>query len=202
MKHQTIAQWVSAAINHKKISQAELARQLRSELRRSYDRSMVYKMLKGERDVSANELVAIERITGLYMPSDMRPEIARVPLISWDAAGALVDVSVPITTDNKHLLSFADLGAGEFFALSVADDSMDRVSPAGSVIMINRADRSLAANRYYLFVARGKTTYRRWHPSPPYLAPFSTNPAHEPIFLNRRKDVEVIGRVRQTTLEL
>ncbi len=202
MKHLTIAQWVRAAIDHKKLAQAELARQLQHQLRRSYDRSMVYKMLKGERDVSAGELVAIERITGYQVPTDMRPEISRIPLISWVSAGELVDASTQIPLEELPLLTFADLGAGEFFALRVEGDSMDRVSPTGSVIVVNRAERALTGNRFYIFAARGETTYKRWHGNPPYLAPFSTNPVHEPIFLNRRKDVEVIGRVRRTVLDL
>lgn len=202
MKLLTIAQWVRAAIDAQKITQAELSRRLERELRRSYDRSMVNKMLKGERDVSAAELVAIERITGFPVPSDLKPDIMRIPLISWVSAGRLVDSSSQIPIDESPLVSVADLGKGQFFALRVEGDSMDRVSPEGSVIVVNRAERELVANRFYVFQRRGEATYKRWHAKPPYLAPMSTNPAHEPFFLNRRSDIEVIGRVRRTLLDL
>jgi SOS-response transcriptional repressor LexA len=202
MSNLTIAQWLQAAIERKMISQAELGRRLQLRLHRSFDRSMVNKMLKGLRDVSAEEMVAIERITGHAAPSYLRPDIMRVPLISWVNAGALADASTQIPNEELPLVTFADLGAGEFFALRVEGDSMDRVSPPGSLIVVDRIERTLAPNRYYIFAARGETTYKRWHAEPPYLAPFSTNPSHEPIFLNRRKDVEVIGRVRRTVLDL
>jgi SOS-response transcriptional repressor LexA len=202
MKHLTIAQWVRAAIDSKKISQAELSRRLQVRLRRSYDRSMVYKILKGERDVSAAELVAIEQITGFRAPTQLSPNLLHVPVIPWTAAGALADPALPIPTEDNPLITVADLDIGEYFALRVEGDSMDRVSPPGSVILINRADRLLSPNRFYLFAARGVTTYRRWHDKPPYLAPLSTSSAHEPTFLNRPKDAEVIGRVRRTLLDL
>lgn len=202
MKHLTMAQWVRAAIGAKKIGQAELARRLEHQLRRSFDRSMVHKIIKGERNVSAAELVAIERITGYPAPSEVRPDILRVPLIPWAVVAALFDPSTSLPTDDVPFLTFADLGIGEFFALRVEGDAMDRISPAGSVIVVNRAERGLAENRFYIFGARGDTTYKRWHAAPPHLAPFSTNPKHEPIFLNRRKDVDVIGRVRRTVLDL
>jgi SOS-response transcriptional repressor LexA len=159
-------------------------------------------MLKGECDVSAAELVAIERITGFSVPSDMRPDILRVPLLSWVGAAALLGPGGHTAADETLHLSFANLGSGDFFALRVEDDSMDRASPAGSVIIVNRAERTLAPNRYYVATARGKTVYRRWHADPPYLAPFSTNPTYEPILFNRRRDIEVIGRVRRTVMDL
>lgn len=202
MKHLTIAQWVRAAIGAKKMSQAELSRQLQRELRRSYDRSIVNKMVNGERDVSARELVAIERITGHPAPTEVTAEMARVPLISWVSAGVLADASTQVPIEDLPILAFTDLGVGEYFALRVEGDSMDRVSPDGSIIVVNRAERDLLPNRFYIFNARGETTYKRWHEQPPYLAPFSTNLQHEPIFLNRRRDIEVIGRVRRTVLDL
>lgn len=130
-------------------------------------------------------------------------EILRyVPLLSLVSAGRLTDRQSQIPVEDVPLLAFADLGRGEFFALRVEGDSMDRLSPDGSTIVVNRADRELVGGRCYVFMHRGETTFKRWHPDPARLAPFSTNPVHEPVFIKRQKDFDVVGRVRRTVLDL
>jgi hypothetical protein len=56
----------------------------------------------------------------------------------------------------------------------------------------------------YVFSIRGETTYKVWRPEPARLAPYSTNPMHEPVFVKSRKDAEgmVIGRMKRTLLDL
>jgi hypothetical protein len=49
---------------------------------------------------------------------------------------------------------------------------------------------------------RGETTYKRWNAEPPYLAPYSSNKDRGPIFFRRRRDLEIVGRVRRTVLDL
>jgi SOS-response transcriptional repressor LexA len=129
-------------------------------------------------------------------------DVASVPLLSWVSAGKLADAHSQIPVEDVPLLAFADLGRGDFFALRVSGDSMDRVSPDGSVIVVNRAERNLVAGRAYVFAVRGETTYKLWHADPVYLAPYSTNPSNQPIFLKKRRDLYVIGRVRRTVLDL
>jgi SOS-response transcriptional repressor LexA len=130
------------------------------------------------------------------------PSIVQVPLLSWVSAGKLSDTHSQIPVEDVPLLAFADLGRGEYFALRVQGDSMDRVSPDSSVIIVNRADRTLISGRCYVFSVRGETTYKMWHAEPAYLAPYSTNPVNQPIFFNRKRDLDVIGRVRRTVLDL
>lgn len=139
------------------------------------------------------------RLSGLLNETT---DMAYVPVLSWVSAGKLADAESQIPVEDVPLLAFADLGRGDFFALRVAGDSMDRVSPEGSIIVVNRADRDLIADRPYVFSRRGEATYKLWQPDPPHLAPFSTNPANKPIFVKGKKDFEVIGRVRRTLLDL
>ncbi len=87
-------------------------------------------------------------------------------------------------------------------SLPVQGDSMDRISPEGSFIVVNRAERRLESNKPFVFAVRGEATYKLWRPDPPSLFPFSTNPNNEPIFPKRRRDWEVVGRVRRTVLDL
>lgn len=125
-----------------------------------------------------------------------------VPLISWVSAGDLANAETQIPLEEAPLLTVSDLGAGEFFGLRVEGDSMDRWSPPGSIIIVNRNDRELIAGKGYIFDLRGDTTYKRWQPEPPRLEPHSTNPAHQAKFIRRKKDLEVIGRVIRTVLDL
>jgi SOS-response transcriptional repressor LexA len=69
--------------------------------------------------------------------------VTQVPLLSWLSAGKLADARSQIPVEDVPLLPFADLGRGNFFALKVRGDSMDRLSPEGSVIVVNRAERHL-----------------------------------------------------------
>lgn len=131
-------------------------------------------------------------------------KVTRVPLLDSVTAGKLKAPTSQIPVEDVPLLAFADLGRGEWFALKVDGDSMDRVSPDGSRIVVNRADRTLVSGKPYVFSDRGETTYKLWRPDPPRFAPFSTNPTHEPIYCKSRKDAEgmVIGRVKRTVLDL
>lgn len=184
------------------MQQAELARRLGARLRRDYDRSMVNKMLLGRREVSAEEMLAIEEITGYRAPVEAASKQALVPVLDMVSAGKLADLSTQIPAEDVPLVAFADLGPGDFFALRVVGDSMDRISPEGSLIVVNRADRDLVAERPYVFSLRGEATYKLWQPRPPHLAPHSWNAANKPIFLKGMKGLEVVGRVRRTVLDL
>jgi SOS-response transcriptional repressor LexA len=129
--------------------------------------------------------------------------IQRIPLLDWIQAGRLTNTRSQLPMEDVPLLAFADLGRGEFFALRVHGASMDRVSPDGSVIVVDKSDKTLLAGRFYVFAVRGATTYKRWQAGKPsYLAAFSTDPAEGPIFIEKRKDFEVVGRVRRTMLDL
>lgn len=196
-----VSQWVAAALKRGGMKQAELARRLSDELRQDIDRSQVNKMILGKRDVAADEMLAIEAITGFPVPSPHLP--IKVPLIDWVTAGKLTEPRSQIPVQDVPLLAFADLGRGDFFALKVEGTSMDRVSPEGSVIIVNRADREPVSGRCYVFAIRGETTYKRWHGGdPPYLAPYSWDASHQPIFVKRKRDLEIVGRVRRTVLDL
>lgn len=133
---------------------------------------------------------------------EMPMNVAAVPLLSWVSAGKLVSAESQLPVDDVPLLAFADLGRGEFFALKVEGDSMDRLSPEGSIIVVNRAERELLPGRCYVFSVRGETTFKRWHPDPPRLEPYSTNPANQTIFVKHHKTLEVVGRVKRTVLDL
>ena len=91
-----IATWVKKALDHAGMSQAELARQLTRRLRREIDRAAVQKMTiarpkKGQkpRKVAADELLAIEEITGYPAPAE-RVRRVRANAVGYVGAGAEV----------------------------------------------------------------------------------------------------------------
>ena len=136
-----------------------------------------------------------------------KSRITEIPLIDYVTAGMLKSPMSQIDPSKWPLFAFADLGAGEWFALKVDNkgdgDSMDRLSPPGSTIAVNAADRELVDGRCYVFSVNGETTYKMWQEGDPaYLAPYSTNPRHKPIFVRRKRDFDVIGRVKRTVLDL
>lgn len=135
---------------------------------------------------------------------DLIPDLVRVPLISWVAAGRLADSSSQIPVEDVPLLAFADLGKGDFFALTVKGDSMDRLSPDGSIIIVDRSDTDLVPGKPFVFYEKTEgTTYKLWRPEPvPRLDPHSWNSANQPIFIKRKRDFGIIGRVRRTLLDL
>ncbi len=133
--------------------------------------------------------------------------LVSVPLLDTVTAGKLKTPSSQIPLGDVPLLAFADLGRGDWFALKVEDkgdgDSMDRISPPGSILLVNKADRELRHGKCYIFSIEGETSYKMWQDGePPYMAPYSTNPIHKPIFVKRKRDFDVIGRVKRTVLDL
>jgi transcriptional regulator with XRE-family HTH domain len=91
------AQWLSRALESAKMSQAELARRLSQALNRSIDRAAVNKAVKGVRDLTADEMLATSRITGVPAP---RGASRQVPLVGY--VGASTDVNMFGEGDNPN----------------------------------------------------------------------------------------------------
>lgn len=128
---------------------------------------------------------------------------AEIPLLSWVSAGQAADIGDVAELGEAERLIVGGLPRnGQFFATEVRGDSMDRVSPEGSRIIVNTAERNPKAGQFYLFSHRGEPTYKRYQSRPVRrLEPFSTNPAHETIFLGD-KEWTVIGRVVRSMIDL
>ncbi len=158
------------------------------------------------RELTAAELSRAAEFFGTSLPdlsSDRGAETgATVPLVSWVSAGRMAEAGSPAPRAEK-LIAMPDLDPGDYIALRVQGDSMDRISPEGSIIVINRSDRQLVNGRAYVFAVKGEATYKLWRPGPPpRLDPYSTNPANEPLFPDRKRKMMVVGRVRRTLLDL
>lgn len=123
-----------------------------------------------------------------------------VPVLAMVSAGVLSreDVSSEVVLDT---LKVGDLPPGDWIALKVQGDSMDRISPPDSVILVNRRDQRLVPNALYVIAdEEGNATYKRYRPGPPArFEPVSSNADLEPIFPEH--EPTIIGRVRRTILD-
>lgn len=165
----------------------------------SYKKALVY---AGRLKVRADWLFAGSTPMREQAKNERRALI-EVPVLAWVQAGGLADRSAIHDMPELEHVTVEGLSSGDWFATDVRGDSMDRVSPEGSRIFVNAADRTLVSGRYYLFSLRGEATYKRFYDEPVRrLEPYSTNPANKTIFLTNDPDWVVIGRVHRSVLDL
>ena len=157
-----------------------------------------------QRAASASELLNAIAFFGtaedLPGPAGDLATTRQIPIISWVSAGTLGHSDV-LPVGDAPTIAASDLGSGDFFALRVTGDSMNRISPDGSIIVVDRGDCELLPDRFYVFSLRGEATYKRWAPNPSRLEPYSTNETHRSIF-PADAGFYVVGRVRRTLLDL
>lgn len=127
----------------------------------------------------------------------------RARLISWVSAGALTQPEVMPDVEDAPWVYAPDLDAdGDWIALRVDGDSMNRISPHDSIIFVNRKDRRLVPNACYVIGdGEGGATYKRYRP-PNTWEPVSTNKAHQPMVVPEGQQPDIIGRVRKTVLAM
>lgn len=125
-----------------------------------------------------------------------------VPLLSKVAAGNLRYQQGIEPHDIERHIKVGELPKGDWIALVVEGDSMDRVAPDGSIILIDRADDRLIDGRYYVFsLGGGEATFKRFRKGPPRMQPFSTNPDHMSIPAEN-DDLYVIGRAKRVIQDI
>jgi SOS-response transcriptional repressor LexA len=123
------------------------------------------------------------------------------PLLSFVQAGALMDVGDIASQSDAKRVPVGDLPSGDWIALRIHGDSMDRIAPEGAIILVDRSDKKLVTNRYYVFSLRGEATFKRYVAKPiKRLEPFSLNQAHQVIYPT--SDLTVVGRVHRVIVDL
>jgi phage repressor protein C with HTH and peptisase S24 domain len=124
----------------------------------------------------------------------------RVPLISWVSAGVMAFPDV--AEETLGWVEEAGLDPnGDWIALRVVGDSMDRISPPESIIFVDRKDQVLVPNACYVISnGDGEATYKRFRPNPMRFEPVSTNSDHEPIYPTR--EPLIVGRVKKSIINM
>lgn len=138
-------QWLANALDHSKMSQSDLARRLSTAIGRHIDRSMVNKMVKGTREISGDEVIAIAKITGVSLPvfmdddgNDLDSRYA-IPIIGEAAAGLWREHDEEAFVNSLEHIPGVLLGSltQSIFGLKVAGNSMNRRGVEdGNVVLV------------------------------------------------------------------
>lgn len=186
---------ITALRERKRLTIEQLAE--RSGLSVSY----ISRMANGGRNVSVKNLEKLAKALGVT-PMDLIAEhrSTKVPIVTWVSAGRLA------RDDGQHdtigEIEMPDLDPdGEWVALRVEGDSMDRISPPGSLIFVDLSDRELVPNACYVVADDDNhITYKRFRPNPHRFEAVSTNLSHQAIFPDGSPTV--IGRVRRSIIDM
>lgn len=129
--------------------------------------------------------------------------VVSVPLISWVSAGGLRRQEGVTSAEIDRYVPVANLPKGDWIALTVAGDSMNRIAPEGAIIIVNHSEDTLVNDRFYVFALEtGEATFKRWRATPePMLQPYSTNLDHLSIPAKGR-EFYVLGRVRRVITDI
>lgn len=150
-------------------------------------------------DVSLNWL-----FFGTGQPEDIDPEplgAVDIPLISWVSAGILGEQAGVTDFSEFPTISALDLPEGDWIALRVMGNSMNKISPPESIVLVNRRDKRLVTNACYIVADEsGAATYKRYRPNedPPF-QPASYDDVEPPRI---EGSITIIGRVRRSIIEM
>lgn len=129
------------------------------------------------------------------------PVFSDVPLVSWISAGELQDQETVMDFSDFPHVSAVDLPEGDWLALRVENNSMNKISPPDSVIFVNRRDKRLVANACYIIAdEQGRATYKRYRPNAkPQFQPVSYDKVPAPKLEGA---ITVIGRVKRSIIDM
>lgn len=161
----------------------------------------ISRMASGKRNVSLKNLSKIAdalKVSPTELIEEQRP--VDIPIVSWVSAGMMLRDDGQ--QDAIGSIQMPDLDPrGNWIALKVEGDSMDRISPPGSLIFVDLDDRELIPNGCYVIAdSDNHVTYKRFRSNPPRFEPVSTNLALQPIYPDG--DPTVIGRVRRSLIDM
>lgn len=168
---------------------------------------------KGVSGPSQDKLEAVARVLHckfLWLTTGTGPEETdgadegtTIPVYSDVPAGRMLATEgIARAEDIRSHIVISGLGRGDWAALIVNGNSMNKVAPDGSVIVFNRADTRLVDNAFYIFQhpETGEATFKRYGAgSPPRLRPYSYDD-FDPIMAT--EDIVAIGRVRKVVVDL
>ena len=125
--------------------------------------------------------------------------VHEVPLVSWVEAGALTEMVDPYAVGDASEYIPVTHQRNTLIALRVNGQSMNRIAPDGSIVIVDYADKSLISGQYYVVKIDNRATFKRFRSDPARLEPDSTE-AHETVFI--QEETDVVGRVIQVINQL
>lgn len=197
--------------NLKRIREAAELSQVQLAAKSGVSQQLISRLERGV-DITSKKLPDLARALGV--PVDAIDEnyaadggaVVSAPLVSWVSAGMLTKPEVPVMdfADAEKVSTVGLDPNGEWIALKVAGDSMDRISPPDSIIFVNLKDRRLVANGCYVIKDEedGGSTYKRYRPDPQRWEAVSMNKRYRPYLVEGDRGPKIIGRARRTILDL
>lgn len=193
--------------NLKRLRQAAKLSQARLAKKAGVSQQLISQIERGE-NASTTELPALAgaldvRVDAIDESYDvgLEPVGTKVPVVTWVSAGNLRDQPGITKDDIEKWIVVGDLPEGDWIALMVDGDSMDRLAPHGATILVNRAQSDLYDELFYVFsLESGEATFKQYRKKPDRLQPFSTNLEH--FSLPARDDIYVVGRVRRVITDV
>lgn len=163
--------------------------------------SYLSRMSNGERNVSIKNLNKIAQALKVT-PSELiedQPAV-EIPIMTWVSAGLMLREDGQQDVIGHIEMPDLDPG-GKWIALRVDGDSMDRISPPGSLIFVDLNDQELVPNGCYVIADNDNhLTYKRFRSNPPRFEPVSTNLSLQPIY--PEGEPVVVGRVRRSIIDM
>ena len=171
----------------------------------SKDRSVVNKFRHGGRELRISEVQAIAAVldvsilevlyrVGLWDKTPFR--IIAAPILNSVEAGSFADTVPDSLPSRSHSLA-VEYPKETIFALRVDGDSMDRIAPEDSYVIVDYTLREVRNGELAVFRRNGEATFKRYRKdgTGAWLDPDSHNPRHTSIFPEEEETVEIIGRV-------
>lgn len=184
----------AASVSRSATGSPDTIRNIARDIRDGKDRSVTLR--------TAERLAAVLKTNANWLLTGQGSETAtgsnttiEVPLVSLVSAGILQHAETISDFSDMPRIPIAGLPDGDWIALTISGDSMDRIAPDGSCIVINRRDRSLQNGGRYVFLnEQGEAGFKRYRTNPNRFEPESTNPANEPIFPDGK--ITTVGRAK------
>ncbi len=127
-----------------------------------------------------------------------------IPIYADVPAGIMMSTEgVARRRDLRGTLTISGLGKGDWAALVVTGNSMNKIAPDGSTIVFNRDETNPVENGFYVFrdPETGEATFKRYGAgNPPKLRPYSYDD-FDPIQVEEHL-LQIVGRVRKVVVDV
>ncbi len=124
------------------------------------------------------------------------PNLVLAPVVNSVDAGRFADTTDDLPPSKQESI-IVEYSKPTIFALRVHGDSMNRLAPAGSFIIVDYNAKDPIDRQLYVFRRHGEATFKRFRKdaNQVWLEPDSYNPRHVAIFPDEGERLEVIGKV-------
>ena len=122
-----------------------------------------------------------------------------IPLISWSVVCQLTETNSLYSPSQAEDFIVTPPNSWNLIALRIQGDSMGKIAPDESIIIVDLSDRLLEPGRYYVFNHHGNTMFKQFQDEPARLEDDNTNSCATIFYSD---DISVIGRVTEVTRKL